>query len=317
MADSSTAAAVISISPSFHACGWPSALHDVGAQIARAQQLEGHALDRAVGGGARLRERHRVARGQRLAAHAVGEAARDHRESTVSHSTTIRAMPRWCADDRVRPGAGRVHAVEPEAGRISAPFDSARRVVPGRGTRLGRAPRLDDERGPRGALAGFTSMRTSSGRRCRSSQRSRHVGASASARARVAAEVPDPELRDARRRAPSAPRRGTRAPRLARASGIDALLHELRLLALRARRDAEVVDAAFRDARRQRRCVADLAALAGEAAAELGRLPQPLRILRGKLRAQELLRRRMSETCVAPCPRRRPSSAPRATASRT
>ena len=45
----------------------------------RAHQLERRALDCAVGDGARLRERHRVAHGQRLGAHAEREAARDAR----------------------------------------------------------------------------------------------------------------------------------------------------------------------------------------------------------------------------------------------
>ena len=55
-------------------------LPDLG-QIARPRELERDALDGAVGGRAGLRERQRVARGDRLAAHAEREAARDHRRA--------------------------------------------------------------------------------------------------------------------------------------------------------------------------------------------------------------------------------------------
>ncbi len=49
-------------------------------RIARTGQLERHALDRAIGRGARLRERQRIARGDGLAVHREREAAGDHRE---------------------------------------------------------------------------------------------------------------------------------------------------------------------------------------------------------------------------------------------
>ena len=189
---------------------------------------------------------------------------------------------------RRRPDAFRANGMRAELHQ-PGPRAAALGRIPDRTARLRRAPRLDDERRPGSAL---------DGRHVEAHQQRqplpvvpavpprRRVG---DARAGVAAEIADAQLRDAvgQHRALGVAELGLLQRR---EIGNGALLHELRFLPGAHDGEPEIIDAALGHPLGQRRGVTHLVALAGEQQRQLGRLPQPLRILRGNLRAQIRLR---------------------------
>jgi hypothetical protein len=162
--------------------------------------------------------------------------------------------------------------------------------IPHGASRLGRASRLDDERGPGRSFLGL------------------HVDANEQRHALLVVPAVDPGWRLGIRSVDRATVVGDsqlgdvlgedRALRIAELRhfervgiGNDALLHEQRTLAAAHDGKAKIVDAAFGDARREDRRVPDLVALPAEQDRQVGDLPHPLWILRGDLRAQIRLRR--------------------------